>query len=1406
MSPESKNAIRFFFILMLLHWTNVARPQVGKDGARTISSANTVVNSYTRLTSNANAGATSIQVTDNALINSFSFSLAQGDLIFIIQLQGVSINTADDSTYGSITSYNNCGNHEFLEVASVAGTTTINLRCPLQHDYSAAGAVQVIRVPRLQTLNINSGGAITSPSWDGTTGGVVVIEVEGATTINSGGSIDVSGKGFRGGALLDNNSNWGVGNFRWPTNDFGAEKGESIAGYGPEYDLLGGRHCKGAPANGGGGANAHNAGGGGGSNAGNIVDYTGRGNPSLANVNWATAWDLEYTGFSASTSSGGGKGGYSFSASDQNALTAGPGDLSWGGDRRSECGGRGGHPLNHTTGRIFFGGGGGSGDQNDSRGGPGGNGGGIIYLMTYDVVNGAGQILANGANGASTLSANGTDGAGGGGGGGAVVINATGNISGISVIANGGSGGIQNVFLLTEEAEGPGGGGAGGFIALSGGVITRTTNGGNGGTTNSLSLSEFPPNGATAGGIGINFGTISSFRVLPQTISTCGGAVTLTATTQGTPPPGATYSWYDQPQGGTVLGTGISFTTPPLSSSTTYYVSSCPGYIRVPVQVNVSSTLAPAFSSNSVCVGTPMSFTASATGAITSWQWDFGDGSGTSGQQNPTYTYSNSGNYNVTLTVTDGTCTQSVTQTVNITALPVSSFTSSASGISCAPLAVTFSNLSTNATSYSWNFGDGSSPSTSANPSHTYAAPGSYTVTLTSSGNGCTGTSSEILILGPPPQASFQANASYCQGDTVFFVNNSSSTTPIISQSWNFGDGSPLSPVLSPSHFYANPGSYQVTLTVNTALCSSDTIIPVYISAGPQPSFSVPVTSSCGSLTATFNNTSAGPSTYFWDFGDGGTSTAQSPTHTYSNPGTYSVKLIATQGSCTDSVTQQNLIEVLGVPTSSFSAPVACAGTAVQFTNLSNGNGSPLTNYDWEFGDGATDNTASPAHTYTAPGSYTVKLTVGNSNCFDDTTIIVLVQSAPVIGFTGSALQGCDSLTVQFTNLTTGATSYSWQFGDGATSGSTSPSHYYGAPGNFTVSLTATSSSGCSVTRATFNMISVEESPSATISTSAQNICRGDCINFEALTSPGVTSWTWTFSNASPSTAAVFNPATICYPTVGDHDVTLEIKKGNCTSVISQSSMIHVVECSVLPNANFISSDTVICEGDCIDFVGLSTNSTSWQWAFPGGQPSTSIIEHPMNVCYASPGSHDVALVASNTSGSDTIYLPGFIIVKPAPATPTFTQNGDTLTSSPGQQYQWYYQSIELSGATSQQYIAQLSGPYSVSVTDANGCVASSSIQNISLTGIDEPGQRLLFHVYPNPTGNRLSVLLHSETPQKLSFIIFDAMGRNLINEQFSMFSTDETIHFDLSAFPAGMYVIQIQSDDRIWSRPVIRQ
>ena len=695
---------------------------------------------------------------------------------------------------------------------------------------------------------------------------------------------------------------------------------------------MGGRYCKGPAANGGGGGNGHNAAGGGGANVGDLTQWNGLGNPDISNPTWIAAWNLETPGFANNVSSGGGRGGYSWSDLDADALVEGPNNIpAWGGtDGRTNQGGLGGIPLqDFNTDRLFLGGGGGAGDQNNFFGGLGGNGGGLVYLMAYGNVGGSGTIVANGqmGDGACCAPNGGYDGSGGSGAGGTIVVNAVGTINGINIIADGADGGSQDISFGTE-AEGPGGGGGGGYINTSNGGMAVQANGGANGITNSPGLTEFPPNGATSGSIGTMLNTITNYYLSTVDDTICSGEQGIvTASVDGTVPAGvSSISWYDAPIGGNLLGTGNTFTSPPLTTSTTYYAAVCPGTYRKAATIIVEEKPQANFSGPNVCLNNQSAFTdlSVVNGAYTR-EWSFGEpasgASNTSTLQNPTHTYGNVGNFEVSLIITtsSGGCSDTLTKIVDVFPLPTADYTSTIPD-PCQGDPTDFSDLSSissgSIVSWNWNFGEptsgGANLSTQQNPSHTYASPGTFTTILTvRSDKGCQSSITKTITVVENPVAAFSV-PDVCVGKPSFFSDSSSvNGSTIIAWLWDFGDGN-TSTAQNPQHIYSNDGNYNVTLTVTTAGsgCQDQTNLNANVLPGPLADFSLsPNNISILDPTVYFKDQSINAATGTWIFGDGNNvdyQTTPNPVHLYPDDATntYSATLIVENFGCIDSITK----------------------------------------------------------------------------------------------------------------------------------------------------------------------------------------------------------------------------------------------------------------------------------------------------------------------------------------------------------------------------------------------------------------------------------------------------------------------------------------------------------------------
>lgn len=1040
--------------------------QTGKDGSKSVTTANAIINEYTALTANAAAGSTSITVANNNLNANgrFTSALSKGDLVMIIQMQGATLKSnLTDSTWGEIINYNNCGNYEFAQVASTGGSTTITFDCPIKKDYTSTGKTQVIRVPRYTSFTITASGSVTCDAWNGTIGGMAVAEILGSTSIN--GSINVNGKGFRGGQTDDvsqNNAVWAS-----TSGNEGAEKGESIAGYKNDYTAYGGAFSKGAPANGGGGGGAHNGGGGGGANGGDPTKWTGYGNPDISNATWATAWNLEYSGFATSSSSGGGRGGYEYSYLEADALTVAPGNPLWGNatNCRRVQGGFGGRPLDYSSGKIFMGGGGGAGDRNNGVGTAGANAGGMVFLLSYGTISGSGKITANGNDAADVCcAAVATDAPGGGGAGGTVILKSSGAISGISIDANGGRGGDQNITNpgTNAEAEGPGGGGGGGYIAISNGTIARTCNGGRNGITQAFPVKEFTPNGATSGGAGSN-NEIVTFSDVVATINDTNICSGQSVTLQGNIfPVSETLYWYNTNPAGSSIHNGLTYTTPVLNSSTKYYIGICPGIILDSVQVTVSPKPTVNFINSATCnflTFSNLSYISS--DSISQWHWNFGDGDNSTAK-NPSHTYTSSGTYDVQLiAISKSGCKDSVTKKVTTSTAFTASFSSDTV---CRGLSTSFTNTSTG-NKWQWFFGDGDT-STLQHPTHTYATAGTHNSILVVGDSLCSDTAKFNTIVYAPPTSAFNWSSAGCNL-SIDFSSNASVANPdsIIGYQWSFGDGSTSSQSF-PSYTYTASGSYNVQLVVTTAYGCKDTLVQnITAATGSVPTAMFNSNNVCLNDSSIFSDASsvAAPDSiisWIWNFGDGNVSSSQNPSHNYNASGTYNVTLVvSTPGGCKDSI--KSFIYVNPLPAPGFSNNNTCAGKTVVLTNNSAIASGSILSYHWNFGDpsSGTSNTSAlkdPSHLYNTAGTYTVSLTLtSDSGCTDSISNTITVNELPKAAFNApSVCLGDTTCFIDSSAFSAGSQiSWSWNLGDGSNSSEQSPCHTYNSAGSYPVQL-----------------------------------------------------------------------------------------------------------------------------------------------------------------------------------------------------------------------------------------------------------------------------------------------------------------------------------------------------------------
>jgi PKD repeat protein len=691
----------------------------------------------------------------------------------------------------------------------------------------------------------------------------------------------------------------------------------------------------------------------------------------------------------------------------------------------------------------------------------------------------------------------------------------------------------------------------------------------------------------------------------------------------------------------------------------------------------------------------------SSSNAVT-YQWSFPGGApAASNQPEPTVYYSVPGVYSITLVAfnSSGSSTFTRTSYITVSTIPAPGFNFTSTG-----LAVSFNNTSVNGTSYLWEFGDGTT-STLQNPTHTYANGGTYTVKLTTT-NACGSTSiTKTVSLIPAPEASFTTSGSPgCAPQTVTFTNTSIGAT---SFNWSFpGATPPASTDTSPVVVYDQPGTYTATLVAINTSGTDTATATIQIGTVPGAGFS----SSTSGLIATFTNSTTNGTSYSWDFGDGSTSTETDPTHSYTADGVYTVVLTATNACGSSTVTQT--VTITTPPSANFTAGplTGCPGMTVVYDNTSSDN---ATTFAWSFPGGTPDTSSleNPAVVYNTSGQYDVTLIASNSAGADTVVFVNYIQvgSAPVAGFSSTS----NGAVVSFTNSSTNATSYSWDFGDNSGSSEANPVHTYAADGVYTVVLSATNSCGTVTTTQT---VTVTTAPSANFTAGNTSGCGPLQVIFENTSSENATSWFWTFEGGEPATSTDENP-TVIYLNPGTYDVTLVVTGSGGSDTLVRADYITV---EGAPSGSFTYSQVQ----NSVSFTNTTAGATTYTWTFGDGNSSNEA--NPTHT-YAADGIYTVILAATNDCGTTFVEQTVTIVTVPVAA---FTFNGaigcspfivlfDNTSSDNATSIEWTFEGGTPATSTEENPLVTWDAPgvYTVTLVASNSAGSSTATASITVIG-----------------------------------------------------------------------------------------
>lgn len=667
----------------------------------------------------------------------------------------------------------------------------------------------------------------------------------------------------------------------------------------------------------------------------------------------------------------------------------------------------------------------------------------------------------------------------------------------------------------------------------------------------------------------------------------------------------------------------------------------------------------------------------------------------------------------------------------------------------------------------------GNNSSSGTNPSHTFYPVGSGTstfdVTLTvTDDNGCEDTVTETITVQEAPDPVLTDpifNFINCDGAAEFTITVFDGTSPSSNANYtiDWGDGSPVwtdtSAPAGLGHTYTGLNVWSLFYTVEgTNGCSvTEEILVANITNPAIGAGTTGNTTVCGPVEICFSlnlyESNHNSTTYTVDFGDG------SPTETFNHPPPDQVCHEYSQSSCeggvpyTFTVVANNLctfseatispIVIYSPPTAGFDAtPVPqCVNTPVTFINYSTmgyyNQCAESGIFVWDFGDNTTVTSTTndnQSHTYTAPGTYTVTLTASNACNLNNPSVFtqdVCIEEPPTVQFTADPFTGCAPFTLNTINnsvvgdvcninylwdvdvnyLECTGTNPDYQFTGGTNTSSAEPEIEFLSPGSYTLSLEMVNS--CGVFTDVQN-VTVQDVPEFLLST-LPTICEGESVSPGAVIDDclaPILATDWTFPGGSPGSSTSSSPGSVTYNTAGTWNVELEVTNA-CGSVSQQTPV--VVQASPILNITS-SAGTAICDGQST--VLTATGAQTYSWTFDSDLSTTS---GPITTATPS-GTSTYTVTGYTTAGcpsseSITIDIDPLPILSPASVYEICA--GDCVDIGvdiagglpPYNNYNWSPGgTLDDPSSTTPEACPPSTTNYTVSVTDANGCVGSTIV------------------------------------------------------------------------------------------------
>ncbi len=637
--------------------------------------------------------------------------------------------------------------------------------------------------------------------------------------------------------------------------------------------------------------------------------------------------------------------------------------------------------------------------------------------------------------------------------------------------------------------------------------------------------------------------------------------------------------------------------------------------------------------------------------------WDFGGGS-TSLLPNPTHSFANAGIYLVTFTATVSGSPVNASITITVFPNPQVSFTVEPTAV-CAGAPVQFQSTSTGGsgsaiTGWEWSVGGGAPVITgTGSPSHTYANPGSYNVTLIATdANGCQGsqTLNGAVTVSTTPTLSITPSpsplVSCAPPFTVNFTNNSTSNSPSgggLTHSWNFGNGETSTAAVPPAVTYSNTGVFTVTYTAtDNAGCSATQSFTVTVQQ-PVADFFIEGAENgvvCADIVIINNGTPG-----FFNYGDGTSGTQL--THTYNAAGVYTVTLNINVAGCSAQATQQIEVEI---PTATIiNVPGFSCSVPVEFTYTLDSD-YDIETYDWQLSNNSTSTDPSVSTLLELePNEYSINGLISNFTTVSFTTTngcpgFAFVRDSialPNALFYPNLTQGCAPLTVNFEDhsqtYADELITWVWHYGDGATlseSETTDPTHTYMNPGEYEAYLIVTNGLGC-VDTSYSHIIEVGTTLNPSFTLSPQEVCWGESVQITNTSNNQdlIDSYSYAGDNntlfdctAEDSPEIVFDDET------GNLTVTQTVEYNGCLSTSTQNVTVNGPVGKITYDCN---CDTPLD----YTFNASMSGADNWTWNFGDGTVIENSTSQTVSHSYTSTGNYEVTLTSFSSSTGCLPYV-----------------------------------------------------------------------------------------------------------------------------------------------------------------------